>query len=60
MNNYYSNIKKEKNKHLSLKMHKKIELEYNHYISSKNKEIGNYGIQKEISLFNWYNRIQYL
>ena len=40
LNNYYSNIKKGKNKHLSLKMYKKIESEYNHYISSKNKEIG--------------------
>lgn len=40
LNNYYSNIKKEKNKHLSLKMYKKIESEYNHYIFSKNKEIG--------------------
>lgn len=40
LNNINSNIKKEKNKHLSLKMYQKIESEYNHYMSSKNKEIG--------------------
>ena len=33
-------IKKEKNKHLDIKMYKKIESEYNHYISSKDKKIG--------------------
>ena len=40
LNNYYSNTKKEKNKHLLLKDYKKIESEYNRYISSKDKKIG--------------------
>ena len=40
LNNTNSNIKKEKNKHLTLKMYKKIESEYNHYIFSKDKKIG--------------------
>lgn len=40
LNNIYSNTKKEKNKHLSLKMYQKIESEYNHYMSSKVKDIG--------------------
>ena len=40
LNNYNSNIKKEKNKHLTFKMYKKIESEYNHYIFSKDKKIG--------------------
>lgn len=39
LNNINSNIKKEKNKHLTLKMYKKIQSEYNHYIFSKNKSI---------------------
>ena len=30
-------------------MHKKIKSEYTRYISSKNKEIGNYGIQKKLA-----------
>ena len=40
LNNINSNTKKEKNKHLSLKMYKKIESEYNHYIFSKEKKVG--------------------
>ena len=40
LNNINSNIKKEKNKHLTFKMYKKIESEYNHYIFSKEKKIG--------------------
>lgn len=49
LNNYYFNNKKEKNKHLSLKMYKKIESEYNHYISSKNKEIGITEFKKKLA-----------
>ena len=40
LNNINFNTKKEKNKHLTYKMYKKIESEYNHYVSSKSKEIG--------------------
>ena len=49
LNNYYSNIKKEKNKHLDIKMYKKIESEYNHYIFSKNKKIGITKFKKELA-----------
>lgn len=49
LNNNYSNTKKEKNKHLTLKMYKKIESEYNHYISSKNKEIGITEFKKKLA-----------
>ena len=35
LNNNNFNIKKEKNNHLTFKMYKKIELEYNYYIFSK-------------------------
>lgn len=49
LNNINSNIKKEKNKHLSLKMYQKIESEYNHYISSKNKEIGITEFKKKLA-----------
>lgn len=40
LNNINFNTKKEKNKHLTYKMYQKIESEYNHYVSSKSKEIG--------------------
>lgn len=49
LNNYYSNTKKEKNKHLDIKMYKKIESEYNHYIFSKNKKIGITKFKKELA-----------
>lgn len=49
LNNIYSNIKKEKNKHLSLKMYQKIESEYNHYISSKVKDIGITEFKKKLA-----------
>lgn len=49
LNNINSNIKKEKNKHLNLKMYKKIESEYNHYIFSKNKEIGLTEFKKKLA-----------
>ena len=63
LNNINSNIKKEKNKHLSLKMYKKIESEYNHYISSKDKKIGITEFKKKLAnmigttLSNIYNII---
>lgn len=49
LNNINSNIKKEKNKHLSLKMYQKIESEYNHYISSKEKKIGMTDFKKKLA-----------
>ena len=49
MNNIYFNTKKEKNKHLTFKMYKKIESEYNHYISSKDKEIGLTEFKKKLA-----------
>lgn len=49
LNYIYSNTKKEKNKHLTLKMYKKIESEYNHYISSKDKKVGLTEFKKEIA-----------
>ena len=49
LNNIYSNIKKEKNKHLTLKMYKKIESEYNHYIFSKDKKIGMTEFKKKLA-----------
>ena len=64
LNNYYSNTKKEKNKHLTFNMYKIIESEYNHYISSKNKEIGLTKFKKNLakmigtSLSNIYDIIK--
>ena len=64
LNNIYSNIKKEKNKHLSLKMYKKIESEYNYYIFSKNKKIGITEFKKKLAnmvgttVSNLYNIIK--
>ena len=49
LNNYYSNTKKEKNKHLSFKMYKKIESEYNHYIFSKDKKLGITEFKKKLA-----------
>lgn len=49
LNNIYSNIKKEKNKHLTLKMYKKIQSEYNRYIFSKDKKIGLTAFMKWLS-----------
>lgn len=49
LNYNYNNTKKEKNKHLDIKMYKKIESEYNHYISSKNKEIGLTDFKKKLA-----------
>lgn len=49
LNNIYNNTKKEKNKHLDIKMYKKIESEYNHYISSKEKEIGLTEFKKKLA-----------
>ena len=49
LNNYYSNTNKEKNKHLLLKDYKKIESEYNHYISSKDKKIGITEFKKQLA-----------
>ena len=49
LNNINSNIKKEKNKHLTLKMYKKIESEYNHYIFSKDKKIGMTEFKKKLA-----------
>lgn len=48
--NFNNNIiKKEKNKHLDIKMYKKIESEYNHYISSKDKKIGLTAFKKQLA-----------
>lgn len=44
-----NSIKKEKNKHLDIKMYKKIESEYNHYISSKDKKIGLTAFKKQLA-----------
>lgn len=49
LNNIYSNIKKEKNKHLSFKMYKKIQSEYNHYIFSKDKTLGLTDFKKSLA-----------
>ncbi len=49
LNNVNCNIMKEKNKHLSFKMYQKIESEYNHYMSSKNKEIGLTTFKKKLA-----------
>lgn len=49
LNNIYSNTKKEKNKHLTFKMYKKIESEYNHYISSKDKNVGLTKFKKKLA-----------
>lgn len=49
LNYYNSNIKKEKNKHLTFKMYKKIESEYNHYIFSKDKKIGMTEFKKRLA-----------
>ena len=49
LNNYYSNTKKEKNKHLLLKDYKKIESEYNYYIFSKDKKIGMTELKKKLA-----------
>lgn len=40
LNTINYNIKKKKNKHLTLRMYKKIQSEYNQYIFSKEKKIG--------------------
>ena len=49
LNNYYSNTKKEKMKHLLLKDYNIIQSEYNHYIFSKNKEIGMTEFKKKLA-----------
>lgn len=49
LNNIYSNTKKEKNKHLTFKMYKIIESEYNHYISAKDKKIGLTEFKKKLA-----------
>lgn len=49
LNNYNSSIKKEKNKHLTFKMYKKIESEYNHYISSKDNKVGMTEFKKKLA-----------